>query len=86
MPSNAGQRRIHWNDNLLTKGKTKDEACQMDLSAAGVFQGLCVGVLCGLAEWEGRQVNTWCQSEISSPGFSICLVVVLRFKNTCLSV
>lgn len=68
--------------------KQRNKMCQMNVSARGEFQGPCVGVLCGSAEWEERQVNTWCQKERSSPYFSVLLTVEVRFEYTdlCLAV
>lgn len=50
--------------------KQRNKMCQMNPSVRGGFQGSCVGVLCRLAEWEERQVNTWCQRECRSPYLS----------------
>lgn len=57
--------------------------CQMHPSA----RGSCVGVLCRLAEWEERQVNTWCQRKRRSPYLSFfffCLAAQVKFEYTAL--
>lgn len=53
--------------------KQRHKMCQLNPSMWGGFQGSCVGVLCRLAEWEERQVNTWCQRERRSPYLSFFL-------------